>query len=193
MSEEWQPLPAAEKQVTEIARIFGIEHSRTLIGKAAREEVVKSESAACDILHFATHGILNDTAPLYSYLLLAQENLAPGEDGLLEGWELMRIKMRARLAVLSACETARGRVSDGEGIVGLSWAMLVAGCPATLVSQWKVDSASNTALMVDFYRRIHDGSSVADALRQASLALMKTPEYRHPFFWAPFVAVGSVD
>lgn len=186
-----ESLPAAETQVLEIARVFGQNRSRTLIGDAASEDAFKLDGPNFDLLHFATHGVVNDTAPLYSHLLLAQEHLAPGEDGLLEAWELMRMKLRARLAVLSACETARGRLSDGEGMIGLSWALLVAGCPSTIVSHWKVDSASSTALMIAFYQHLRDGASPREALREASLALRQETRFRHPFYWAPFVVVGS--
>jgi CHAT domain-containing protein len=122
---------------------------------------------------------------------MSQENLGPGEDGLLEAWEIKRMKLHARLAVLSACETARGKISDGEGVIGLSWALFAAGCPSEVVSQWKVDSASNTDLMLKFHQRFRAGASAAEAMRDASLALAKDPRYRHPFYWAPFVAIGN--
>ena len=191
MDEKWRPLPAAEKQVMELRKLYSPERSEILIGGEAREEIVKRDAGQFPILHFATHGILNDRAPLYSYLLLSQDAPSTEEDGLLEGWEVMRMKLHARLAVLSACETARGQVSAGEGMIGLSWALLIAGCPATVVSQWKVESESNTDLMLDFHRELLSGRAPAEALRQASLALKKNPEYRHPFYWAPFIVVGQ--
>jgi CHAT domain-containing protein/Tfp pilus assembly protein PilF len=191
MGDIWAPLPAAEKQVTELKKLYTDKNSMVLTGTKAREEVFKTKAADFDVVHFATHGVLNDRAPLYSYLLMSQENLAPGEDGLLEAWELMQMKLHARLAVLAACETARGKISEGEGVIGLSWALFAAGCPSAVVSQWKVDSASNTDLMLEFHRQFRNGATAADALRDASLALAKNPRYRHPFYWAPFVAIGD--
>jgi CHAT domain-containing protein len=191
MGEIWQPLPEAEKQVAELKQLYRSPASVTLTGPDARERTFKSRAGDFDIIHLATHGVLNDHAPLYSYLLMSQENLAPGEDGLLEAWELMQMKLHARLAVLSACETARGKVSEGEGVIGLAWALLAAGCTSAVVSQWKVDSASNTDLMVEFHRRYRSGEDTGGALRAASLALAKNPRYRHPFYWAPFVAIGE--
>ena len=188
--EQWPPLPATEQQLAELSEIYGKNHSRLLLGEGARESEFKADAQHFDVLHFATHGVLNNRAPLYSYLLFAQTNLGPDEDGFLEARELMQMNLPARLAVLSACETARGGIHAGEGVIGLSWALFIAGCPTTVVSQWKVDSESNTVLMVDFHRRLHAGASPADALRDASLALAKNPEYRHPFYWAPFVVVG---
>ena len=191
MGEIWEPLPAAEKQVAELKKLYGPANSVVLTGANAREDTFKAQAGDFDIIHLATHGVLNDRAPLYSYLLMSQENLPPSEDGLLEAWELMKMKLHARLAVLSACETARGKISEGEGVIGLSWALFAAGCPSEVVSQWKVDSDSNTDLMLEFHRRFHEGIPAAQALRAASLKLAKNPRYRHPFYWAPFVAIGD--
>ena len=121
---------------------------------------------------------------------------APGdgareEDGRLEAWEVMELGLRADLAVLSACETGRGRVGRGEGLIGLSWAFFVAGCPTTVVSQWRVDARSTSRLMVAFHRGLAAGRSKADALRDAALALKRDPRFRHPFYWAAFIVVGA--
>jgi CHAT domain-containing protein len=110
----------------------------------------------------------------------------------------MKLDLKADLAVLSACETARGRVGAGEGMIGLSWALFVAGCPTSVVSQWKVESASTTELMLEFHRQLKsqisnqaDGFSAARALREAALKLQRTAAYRHPFYWAGFVVAGK--
>jgi CHAT domain-containing protein/Tfp pilus assembly protein PilF len=187
-------LPEAEKQVKMIADIYGSKDSKIYIGADATEEKVKADASNYRILHFATHGILNDTSPLYSYILLSQTKKSEKEDGLFEAWELMRLELNADLIVLSACETARGRIGAGEGVIGLTWALFVAGCPTTVVSQWKVESASTTHLMVEFHNQLRGGNksiNKAEALRQASLKLLKNDQYKHPFYWASFVIVGA--
>jgi CHAT domain-containing protein len=120
------------------------------------------------------------------------------EDGLLEAWEVLNMDLIADLVVLSACETARGRVGGGEGMVGLTWAFFVAGVPTTVASQWKVESRSTTELMLAFHqslRKLSDDSSnrfaVPRSLQQAALRLLRDPEYSHPFYWAGFVVVGD--
>ena len=120
------------------------------------------------------------------------------EDGLLEAWELMQLDLKADLAVLSACETARGRLGAGEGVIGLTWALFIAGVPSTVVSQWKVESASTRDLMLAFHRQLRTASTPsksnatkAEALRQAALKMMKNPQTSHPFYWAGFVLVGD--
>jgi CHAT domain-containing protein len=191
--EKLNPLPEAEEEVKALGRLYGAARSKIYIGAEAREDRLKAEASQARVLHFATHGILNNASPMYSYLALAQGD--SNEDGLLEAWELMRLDLKADLAVLSACETARGRFGAGEGVIGLSWALFIAGAPATVVSQWKVESASTRDLMLDFHQNLRAPSSKsatkAEALRQASLKLMKNPQTSHPFYWAGFVLVGD--
>ena len=184
------PLPEAEQEVKALGRLYGVARSKVYIGAEAREDRVKSEASRARILHFATHGILNNASPMYSHLALAEGGV--GQDGLLEAWELMELNLQADLAVLSACETARGRIGAGEGMIGFSWAMFMAGVPSIVVSQWKVESAGTRDLMVNFHRSlIASRSTKSDALRQASLKVMKNPATSHPFYWAGFVLVGD--
>lgn len=197
MDESLEPLPEAERQVRELSRIYGAEKSRVYTGESATEDRVKAEAGSYRILQLAAHGILNDSNPMYSHIVLSQAN-ERNEDGLLEAWEMLNLNLNADMVVLSACETARGHIGAGEGVIGMSWALFIAGSPTTVVSQWKVDSASTTALMIEFHRQIksapaHARSSItkSEALRQAALKLMKTEEYKHPFYWAGFVVVGD--
>ncbi|MEK6282834.1 MAG: CHAT domain-containing tetratricopeptide repeat protein [Acidobacteriota bacterium] len=187
-------LPEAEREVKALGEIYGSEQSRILTGTAAGEGIFKAEAGNYTILHFATHGILDNDNPLYSRLLLASSN--QNDDGYLEAREIMRLNLHADLAVLSACQTGLGRVSDGEGLIGMSWALFIAGTSTTVTSQWKVDSASTARLMVNFHRLLQgskdqSGLRKAEALRQASIKLMAEPKYRHPFFWSGFVVVGE--
>jgi len=198
LGEGLDPLPEAERQVRALGRIYGPDRSKVYVGTEAREERFKSEAGGYRILHLATHGLLNDRSPMYSHLLLAQTGESQPEDGLLEAWELMKLDLRADLAVLSACETARGQVGKGEGAIGLTWALFVAGVPTTVVSQWKVRSDSTAELMVEFHRQLQTRPAqssgrraVGAALRVAALKLMGQSRYRHPFHWAGFVVVGD--
>lgn len=185
------PLPHAEDEVKRLGHLYGDDRSLVRIGADAAEARFKEEAAQADVLHLATHGVLNDASPLYSYLLMASTKAGDRNDGLLEARELLRLDLRASLAVLSACDTGRGRVAAGEGVVGFSWALFVAGVPTVVVSQWKVDSASTSELMVEFHKRRRAGQSDARAMQGAVRALRENPAYRHPFFWAPFIVVGA--
>jgi CHAT domain-containing protein len=187
-------LPQAEQEVKTIGEIYGADASTILIGNAAREETFKATASKYPVLHFAAHGVLDDANPLYSRLLLATES--DSEDGFLEAREIMKLDLHADLAVLSACQTARGQVGSGEGLIGMSWALFIAGTSTTIASQWKVDSASTARLMIDFHRNLQSQkrpsrSGTAEALRKAAIKLMADPKYSHPFFWSGFVVVGN--
>lgn len=188
------PLVEAERQVTAIARRFPAGQREVRVGPAATEAAIKAEAGRSRIVHIAAHGTLDAASPMYSALLLAPGSAQ--DDGRLEARELAELDLGASLVVLSACETARGRVSAGEGIIGLSWAALVAGARRVVVSQWKVDAASTTDLMTGFYRHLRAPADApardeADALRAAALELLRRPSSRHPFYWAAFTVVGG--
>jgi len=190
--EPLSPLPDAEKEVNTLGRLYG-PGSSVLIGREAREATIKAEAGKFKILHFATHAILDDRNPLYSHIVLSRTDNDTNDDGLLEAWELMKLDLNAELAVLSACETARGRIAAGEGIIGMSWALFVAGSPAAVVSQWKVDSARSSELMIEFHRNLlRKRLTKSEALRQAALKVFRGP-YNHPAYWAGFILIGVDD
>jgi CHAT domain-containing protein len=187
-----QPLPESEREVQTLAKLYGPERSRVFIGADATEEQAKADMGHFSVLHFAAHGILDAGNPLYSHIVLSQAGTST-DDGLLEAREIMNMNLKADIAVLSACETARGRIGAGEGVIGLTWAFFAAGCPTTVVSQWSVESQSTTELMIEFHRNLLSETkmSKAEALRRASLKLLKTEKYRHPFYWAGFIVMGD--
>ena len=197
LSEALDPLPEAEHQVKTLGQLYGRAESRIYFGSEAREDRVKAEAANYRILQLATHGVLNNANPMYSHIVLSQSANDPKEDGLLEAWEIMDLDLKAELVVLSACDTARGRIGAGEGVIGLTWAFFVAGSPTTVVSQWSVESESTTDLMLNFHRNLRvvdearSAMTKAEALRHAQLKLLQTKRYQHPFFWAAFVVVGD--
>jgi CHAT domain-containing protein len=178
-------LPETVAEVGALRDVYGAARTNVLVG--AREDRVKAEVPGYRVLHFATHGVFDDADPLHSHLVFAAGG---GEDGLLDAREMMQLHLSANLVVLSACETAAGRPVPGEGVIGMSWALFVAGCPAMVASQWKVESASTTGVMVGLHRRLAESESIASALRQAQIDVMKTPRYEHPFYWASFVLLG---
>ncbi|MGH9837208.1 MAG: CHAT domain-containing tetratricopeptide repeat protein [Blastocatellia bacterium] len=183
-------LTAAEPMAKEIGRLYQPQ-AKVLLGKEATEERFKAEAGNYQVLHLATHGFLDDRSPMYSQIVLAPPREQAKEDGLLEAVELMDLDLNADLAILSACETARGRIGNGEGVIGLMWALFVAGVPATVVSQWSVDDKATEELMVEFHRQLKTkpAQGKAEALRQAALKVMKSQRY--PFHWAGFILVGD--
>jgi CHAT domain-containing protein/tetratricopeptide (TPR) repeat protein len=187
------PLPEAEDEVAAVATTVRSRRKKVLIGREAQEKAFKALASEYSTIHLATHGVLDNRDPLYSHLLLTKTEGDVEDDGSLEAREIMNMRLNAELAVLSACETGNGRISPGEGVIGMSWAFFVAGTRSMVVSQWRVNSASTAQLMKNFYQVLSkqpNNVSKAGALRQASLRLLRDPRYRHPFYWAGFVLVG---
>ena len=187
------PLREAQSELRQVGQIYGAAAAEVLMGEQADKERWKADAPNYRILHVATHGVMDSNNPLSSFFDL---NRAAGdpEDSILSAREILKMSLRADVAVLSACEMARGKYRFGEGMIGMSWAFLIAGTPTTVVSQWKVDSASTTRLMVAFHKNLKshpDFSGKSDALRSAALALFENPQYKHPFYWAGFVVIGD--
>ena len=95
------------------------------------------------------------------------------------------------MSVLAGCETAGGRATNGEGVLGLTSAFLSAGVPVVVSSRWPVDDGATAVLMKHFYDRLAAGRTVASALREAQMAVRKNPRTSHPFYWAGFAVVGD--
>jgi CHAT domain-containing protein len=182
------PLADAETEALAVSRMYG-SGSRAYVRDGAREDVFKTEAAEYGIVHIAAHAIVDPDAPMYSAIVLAARGDDVLEDGLLEGREVVDLPLKAELAVLSACDTARGKAGYGDGVIGLGWAFQAAGCPTLVVSQWQAESRATSEVMIEFHHRLRAGASIADALRGAQLSIRR--RYRHPFYWAPFVAVGA--
>ncbi|MFN2508005.1 MAG: CHAT domain-containing protein [Chthoniobacterales bacterium] len=185
---DFPDLPGADQLATELSGVYGKKETVVLNGPAATEHAVKERASDFGIMHWAVHGVFDPEAPLESHLRLGG---GEGEDGLLKAREIMEMKFRASLAMLAACETARGRGDTGEGVIGMSWAFFLAGCPTVVASQWKVDAASTAELSRTFHRKLAGGASAGQSLRAATLELKANRAYRHPFYWAPFVVIGA--
>jgi CHAT domain-containing protein len=183
-------LPDADVEVARIAQIYGKSQAETFVGREARESTFKRVAPLARIVHVASHGVIDDHAPLYSALLFASGG-AGDDDGLLEAREVLDLHLDADLVVLSACDTASGKIDAGEGVIGLSWAFLVAGCRTLVVAQSPAESKSTARLMVEFHRQLAGGLSPAEALQRAQLTLRRDPRFAHPFYWAPFVVIGQ--
>ncbi len=186
-------LPGTQREADTLHKLFPI--ANILTGSNAQEATVKAQAGNYRYLHFATHGFVNDGSPLLSSIVLAKPNGTTDiqEDGFLTAREIYGMTLNAELAVLSACNTARGENRTGEGVIGLTWALFVAGCPTQVVSQWAVDDASTALLMGRFYENLTVRRlGKAAALKEAESWLKKqNPKYAHPYYWAPFVLNGA--
>lgn len=181
-----QDILYAEKEVKLISSLFS--NSSVFIGAAATEHQFKASASGFRYIHLACHGELDPDQPLFSKLYLA-----PGEDedGMLEVHELFSMDINADLVVLSACETARGKLHGGDDLIGLSRAFICAGTPSVIASLWKVEDKSTAFLMQRFYTYLQSGSTKAQALQKAQIDAEN--KYRDIYFWAPFILIGAMN
>lgn len=190
-----QRLPEALREVQAVGNLYGASRSVVLTGAAATESAIRQHARQASVLHVATHGDLDNSAPMYSFLRLTPTAASDTtKDGRFEAVEWLDLEMSADLVVLSACTTAGTTSLSGEGLIGQTWALFAGGASSAVVSQWAVDSASTTELMIAFHERYRQtGASSAGpavAMRTAAQKVMANPRYRHPFYWAGFAVVG---
>jgi len=141
-------------------------------------------------LHFATHGLLDTSNPLFSGL--AFSSAKGSDDSFWRTFEIFNAQIQSEFVVLSACETGLGRLLIGEGVIGLTRAFIYAGARAISVSLWKVADASTPYFMEVLYREILAGTPKPQAVRAAQLQMIKG-RYAHPVYWAPFILVGEAN
>jgi len=184
-------LPNAPVEAHQIARIFGSK-SKVIIGNAATKTLFKQIAGDYEYLHLATHSSLNRNAPLLSAIELSPDS---DNDGRLELYEIAGMELHARLVTLSACETALGKgyfseIPAGDEFVGLTRAFLGAGDQTVLASLWAVNDESTRLLMLSFYRHLR-ATTAAEALALAQREVRSDARFAHPYYWAPFVVVGT--
>jgi len=160
------------------------------------ETNAKRHAGEYDILHFATHGKLDQDSPLDSRIVLSADSI---EDGNLKVREIFNLKLNAYLVTLSACQTGQvkaftgsGKYALGDELTGLSRAFIYAGAPSVVASLWKVSDAATILLMINFYKNLKNQDKTR-ALCAAQRTLMKNEYYGAPFYWAPFVVIGDGD
>lgn len=174
---------AAPKGTTMVAKGFD----------ANRETAMSANVGQYQIVHFATHGILDSEHPELSGIVLSSvDRNGAKTEGLMSLHDIYSLDLSAELTVLSACETALGKNIKGEGLIGLSHAFMSAGSKSVVSSLWKVDDRATAALMREFYESmLQQGMSPAAALRAAQLKMMSDKRTRAPYYWAGFVIQGE--
>lgn len=188
-------LPGTASEVKDISDLFAGKNINGVLytKQDANERVVKSGKLKnFSLLHFATHGIVDEKNPELSRIYLQD---AEAEDGNLFAGEIYNLELNANLVTLSACQTGLGKISKGEGVIGLSRALTYAGAKNIIVSFWSVADQSTAILMKAFYQNLLTNNNTindySESLRKAKLALMNNVEYSAPYYWAPFILIGN--
>jgi CHAT domain-containing protein len=159
--------------------------SKLLLDDKAKASYFAGKASSFNTVHLAARGILDPDDPLGSALLLARDTSG---DGRLRVVDLFCLNLKADLVTVSACETANGKISGGDDVVGFTRGILYAGASSVVSSLWKVDDRSTKELMIKFYSNLKKMDK-DEALRQAQLQTRK--KYPHPFHWAAFQLTGS--
>ena len=155
------------------------------------------EASKYQYLHLATHAFVNTKFDAFSGLVLAA-SADSTDDGILMGYEIADLNLSSDLVTLSACETGRGKIIDGEGVLGLPRLFLGAGAKSVLMTHWKVDDKFASEMMPAFYNYyLNEGLSKGDALANAKRDILGRSKkvndvyYQHPFYWASFTLYGD--
>ncbi|MEX0270151.1 CHAT domain-containing protein [Leptolyngbyaceae cyanobacterium UHCC 1019] len=190
LSEERQGFSALPGVETEIQRITAEVPTQVLFNQTFTTDTFQAQVSGSPfrVIHLATHGQFSSNADK-TFILTYDRRIDVKQLGELLQARAQETQTPIELLVLSACQTAEG---DRRAALGLAGVAVRSGARSTLATLWAVDDQSTSSLMVDFYQELaRSGTTKAEALRQSQLQLLQRPEFRHPFFWAPYVLVGN--
>jgi CHAT domain-containing protein len=185
------PLRFISEEIRNISDIMDCRHFDAF---DATEKAFKEEAPYYDILHLAMHTLINDEDPMYSQLVFTLNNDTVEEnDGLLNAYEIFNMRLSARMAVLSACNTGSGKMQKGEGIMSMARGFIYAGVPSIIMTLWAVEDRSGSVLMSKFYGNLHEGMEIDEALQEAKLQYLAGSDQlsAHPYLWSGYVSIGK--
>lgn len=184
----------SRQEADEIARLAGDKRNlKALDFSANRAVATDARLSDYRIVHFATHGLINNQHPDLSGIVLSlvDEQGRP-QNGFLRLYDIYNLKLNADLVVLSACQTALGKEIKGEGLVGLTRGFMYAGAPRVVASFWRIDDRATADIMRRFYEAmLKDGLPPAAALRAAQVSMLNDKRWQSPHFWAAFTLQGE--
>ncbi len=182
-------LPFARQEAEFVA---GITKGKLYEYSDAKESVYKAESGKYDIIHLAMHTLLNDKDPMRSTLIFSPETDST-EDGFLKTYEVYALPLRAKMVVLSSCNTGTGFLYSGEGILSLARGFIYSGSKSVVMSMWEIEDKSGTEIVRMFYKNLKKGYSKSAALRKARIDYLKNANQlrSHPYFWSTLIVYGN--
>lgn len=182
-------LPFARQEAEYVSEIT---HGSLYQNSEARESVFKREAGKFDIIHLAMHTIVNDKDPMRSTLIFSREP-DPQNDGYLKTFEVYGLPLKAKMVVLSSCNTGSGFLSTGEGILSLARGFTYSGSKSVVMSMWEIEDRSGTEIVKLFYKNLKRGYSKSESLRRARVTYLKNSDQlrSHPYFWSALVVYGD--
>jgi CHAT domain-containing protein/uncharacterized protein YjgD (DUF1641 family) len=187
----WCNLPGTQKELDTLKALYP---DSTIYQQAdaseAKLQSLNKDLSRYQYLHFATHGFLHPQTWALSALVLDQLNTTDEHDGYLTAVEWIGYQLKSDLMVMSACQTGLGKTVSGEGIMGLPYALYLAGNKNTLMTLWKVDDAITAEFMRRFFTKVNNGLSHIQALVDTKREFRQEKAYQNPMYWAAFVLYG---
>jgi CHAT domain-containing protein len=183
-----EKLPGAEQEVRTAADFL---NGEAIVGSVATESFFKENAANYNLIHLASHTLVDTEKPLYSTLVFAEDD--SGEDGLLHLYELYGMKLNSSLVSLSACNTGIGRSYKGEGMMSLGRGFMGAGARNVLMTLWSVSDQSSGSIMSSFFEKLKNEEYEPEALRMAKLEYLEKADEltSHPYYWSGFTFIGN--
>jgi CHAT domain-containing protein len=182
------------QEADEIARLAGDDLRLEAVDfQATRKLATSAAIGEYRIVHFATHGLINNRHPELSGIVLSLvDEKGQPQNGFLRLYDLYNLKLSADLVVLSACQTALGKDIRGEGLVGLTRGFMYAGAPRVIASLWQIDDRASAEFMKRFYRgMLGEKLRPAAALRAAQVSMQNDKRWHAPHYWAAFTLQGE--
>jgi CHAT domain-containing protein len=182
-------LPYARQEAEYVSKVTG---GTLFESNMAREAVFKDVSVQYDIIHLAMHTILNDKDPMYSTLIFGADKDTL-EDRYMRAYEVYSIPLRAKMVVLSSCNSGAGYLYSGEGILSLARGFLYSGSASVVMAMWEIEDRSGTEIVKNFYDNLKKGYSKSAALRTARMKYLRDADQlrSHPYFWSTLVIYGN--
>lgn len=187
-------LPFSRGEADAVASMLPSENVFLALGfKADLNAATNPKLADYNVIHFATHGFLNNEQPELSGVMFSRFNeRGEAQNGFLSLQEIYNLRLPVELVVLSACETGLGKELKGEGILGLTRGFMYAGAKRVIASLWKVDDVATAELMKLFYQKLlKENLSPTAALRVAQIEMQKQKRWKSPYYWAAFQIQGE--
>lgn len=195
LDDGWVDLPGTEREVLGVAAMFPGSASVFLREQATEQQLqtLNREGLLKNyrFLLLSAHGYLSAQQPVLSSIVLGLRHRTPEADGYITASEWPAYDLRSDLTVLSACDTAVGKVLGGEGVMGLPFALFVAGNVNTVLSLWPVQDNATALFMQSLYAKLNAGQSAVTALTATKREFIKHSRFSHPVYWAPFVLIGA--
>ena len=185
-------LPFARSEADYVYKLLG---GKLFSNKAATKSMFKSEAAKYGIVHLAMHAVINDDDPMYSTLVFSSDDSSDFDDRFLRAFEIYDIPFKAKMVMLSSCNTGTGKLYSGEGILSLARGFVFSGSKSVVMSMWEVDDRAGNEIVKLYYDYLKKGYSKSLSLKKARIDFLKSADQlrSHPYFWSALTIYGIND